>query len=768
MAIITLLITFSTLLLYISISTLTTLEANSEKSYEFSNLADVECIMPEAFDSTIDTIMAEQTGIARLEKTRSIFLQSAKYKREMSEEDNETGILIQDVATTDEISRITCDVNLAEFPDNGVILNQYLRSTGAFRIGDPFILIIGNHTYEFEVMGFSEDGIFASPMNLSVQRLFMKEEFFEKILQDSKEYMPTYYDYKMKLDDGLSGDLFEKDLLNKISSRIPEITNYSFCSVSWDDLKHGVMIMPSIAMAIILAFAILLMLIAISIIYYNIRNFMDENLPNIGILKASGYTSRELLFSLLTEILLVSLVGIVAGLILGVLLAPALGSLLSAIMGILWRIGFVPVAGIITSLIVLMMILCITLFLGRRYKTIFVLDALRGGVTTHNFKRNFFPLETSGLPLLGSLGLKDIFHEKRKNICVTIIVIFLTFASCSGIYIYQAFGANPNNLLLLSGIELTDVMVSTSETKFAEFDVTTIEGVKDAFYHNSMDLTIELDGKTSTLDCDLWDAPSKLKNEMLIEGRLPEKQNEIVISTLIKQELDAKIGDIVYVSENGTQYDYMIVGIDQKINHFGRKAMMTFEAANRFKPELVPAGIYIDLEDGYTFSSTRDAIQEAFPNGNLGEGSQYVTSFFTGVQSVMFFLCLLFLFMTLLIVFLVLIMLGKSRIIQKRQELGIRKALGFTTGQLIRQNIISTIPVVFVGGIIGMLISFFLINPLIALCLHSFGIGSCSFDVQPLLYLLVVIGITLESLLVTLISSSRIRNIEPIRMIRES
>ena len=768
MAIITLLITFATMLLYISISTLTMLGANSEKSYDFSNLADVEYIMPEAFSEDIDAILAKKDGITRLEKTSSIFLQSAKYKREMSDEDLEMGILIQDVQTLDEISRITCDIDLETFPDNGIILNQYMSSTGTFRIGDPYLLTIGNNTYTFEVVGFSEDGIFASPMNLSVQRLFMKADYFKKILEDSKDFMPLYYDYKLKLKEGLHGDEFEKNLLKEISTAIPDVTNHGFCSLSWENLKPGIMIVPSIAMAIVLVFAILLMIIAISIIYYNIRNFMDENLPNIGILKASGYTSRELRLSLLLEILMVSLIGIVVGLILGILLAPVLGNLLSAVMGILWRIGFVPVAAVAASVIVLAMILGITLFLGRRYKTIFVLDALRGGVTTHHFKRNFFPLETSGLPLLGSLGCKEIFHEKRKNICVAIIITFLTFASCAGIYIYTAFGANPDNLILLSGVELSDVMVSTPETRYGEFDPTSLEGVENVYYHNNMDLTLECNGKSSSVDCDLWDIPSKIQNEMMIEGRLPEKNNEIVISKLIKDELDAKVGDIVFVSENGTTYDYMIVGIDQKINHYGRKAMMTFEAVNRFKPEVVPAGVYINLQDGYTFSSVRDTIQEAFPNGSLAEGEQFVSSFTAGIQSIMFLICLLFLLMTLLIVFLVLIMIGKSRIIQKRQELGIRKAIGFTTGQLMVQNIISTIPVVFTGGLIGMFTSFFLINPLVSLCLYSFGVGSCDFGLQPLLYFLVVIGITVESLLVTLITSGKIRKIEPIRMIRES
>ena len=132
----------------------------------------------------------------------------------------------------------------------------------------------------------------------------------------------------------------------------------------------------------------------------------------------------------------------------------------------------------------------------------------------------------------------------------------------------------------------------------------------------------------------------------------------------------------------------------------------------------------------------------------------------------MFLICVLFLLVTLLIVFLILMMVGKSRILEKKKQLGIYKALGFTTGALIRQNLISTVPVVFIGGVLGMIIAYYLINPVIGLCFAAFGITSCDFPISIGGFTIVVLGIVLESFLVTLLTSSKIRKIEPITMIR--
>lgn len=763
---IAILIAFSSFLSYSSISSLTNMEKNAKQAYQYANVADVQLIMPEVLDEQISTALQEKDEIAQLEKNECLMFSMGKYKQTMQDEATDAGLILYDVNTDYKINRNTCEFDLASFPENGIILGEYLHATGAFQAGDTFYMVLHDKTYEFEVIGFSENALFGTPLNINYFLCYISETMYHEILEDTKDFMPSMYDYKIKVKEQVSTDALEKDILAELADLIPDFVNYSFCTLSWETMYYGMILMPLIAMSIILVFAIILMLVAISIIYYNMKNFMEENLPNIGILKATGYTSRELIFSLLLEISIVTMIGILVGLLGGFISAPIVGGLEASMMGVQWRIGLDFVSALLAFLLVFAMVLSITLLLGRRYKKIFVLDALRGGISTHNFKKSYLPLDKTRLSLNRNLGIKEILFEKRKNMCILIMIAFLSFASCAGIFIYQTFGATSENMMRLTGGEFSEIIVTTMDAKYQEFDPTTIEGVKDAIYHNNMDMTLLFMDQEISLDCDVWDDPEKLHNEMLCDGRLPVTDNEIVISNLIAKKLGAKIGDIVYAKNGDKKIDYMVVGIDQKINHLGRKGLVTFEGIHRYQSDVEPAGIYISCEEGYSFESLEDTMKEIYPNCILGDGEKIVDSIISGTQRIMFLICVLFLLVTLLIVFLILMMVGKSRILEKKKQLGIYKALGFTTGALIRQNLISTVPVVLLGGVLGMIIAYYLINPVIGLCFATFGISSCDFPINIGGFTIVVLGIVLESFLVTLLTSSKIRKIEPITMIR--
>ncbi len=253
---------------------------------------------------------------------------------------------------------------------------------------------------------------------------------------------------------------------------------------------------------------------------------------------------------------------------------------------------------------------------------------------------------------------------------------------------------------------------------------------------------------------------------MLLEGHLPENDNEIVISKVIQKDLDVTIGDIVYLKSEGTSVDYMVVGIDQKINHFGRKSIVSIDGIRRLKPASEPAGIYITLEKGYTYKDLKKPLQQAYLDANISDGQELVTASLAGIQRALFLVCALFLVATLLIVFFIIYMIGKSRIIEKRKSLGISKALGFTTRQLIKQNVIAILPVVTLGGILGMIAAIFMANPMVSIIFSSFGIGNCHLEIHPLLFLSVIILVVLDSILVTVLCSARIKKIDPVQMIR--
>ncbi len=237
MIITTLLITFATLLLYISTTTLTNIQKNIDKHYNYCNLADVEFVVPEVFCMDARPIIHSESGISAAEEVPALYYLSAKYSNNNSKDTTEFGVLAESIENDMNLSRITYQGDIKDFPENGVVLNQYLESNGIFKVGDIYTLTLDKHHYNFKVCGFSEDGIFANPVNLSVQKIFITPAMMEKIEKDNEQLNLHATDFKLKLSDSSAGNKVEKSITANLYNEMPELANTSFLGANWYDLR---------------------------------------------------------------------------------------------------------------------------------------------------------------------------------------------------------------------------------------------------------------------------------------------------------------------------------------------------------------------------------------------------------------------------------------------------------------------------------------------------------------------------------------------------
>ena len=150
------------------------------------------------------------------------------------------------------------------------------------------------------------------------------------------------------------------------------------------------------------------------VIRFSVRNYIEMNLKNVGILQAAGYTSRQLNFTVLLEMGIISIVGVVAGLLLGVAGSSVIGKFQGIMLGIQWRQKFHMGAAGLTMLVLFVVVPGVAFICGRIYKKISVLESLRGGIHTHNFKKNYFSFEKSKMPVSLILAGKNLMHEKGR------------------------------------------------------------------------------------------------------------------------------------------------------------------------------------------------------------------------------------------------------------------------------------------------------------------------------------------------------------------
>ena len=269
--------------------------------------------------------------------------------------------------------------------------------------------------------------------------------------------------YKGKAKDGvLSADFDTEDLEKEIGESYkaktnayakdhPELNVTNYMLLNWDTMKSGGQILPMLVMAIFMVFALLLVIIAFLIISFSVKNFIQRNMKNTGILEASGYTVKELRRALTVELLLVSGLGSIAGVLVGALSFGGFGNVVGGILGLTWnQPANLPVA-VCTVLALLLMVSLVSVWISRAYKKITVLTALRGGLGTHNYKKNHFPFEKTGLPLPMVLSLKETFGNLGRNIAMVLMVGILTIAMLCGFGMLENFGTDAEKMIELTG-----------------------------------------------------------------------------------------------------------------------------------------------------------------------------------------------------------------------------------------------------------------------------------------------------------------------------
>lgn len=751
-------------LLYVSITALTNTGKVLDRVYQETNGADQIFITASREREKLTELISSQEEVSQWEVSSCLYASAAKYHGEGEEESEGSfciGIMeeertIQSYSIYDE----------GEKKKNSILLPYYFKAAYAYQTGDTIYLTLGAHDYEFEVLGFIEDGLFTTPLNISVYRCYIGQDYIEEIKEKEKGLLQDgCYEYKVKLKSGESSYKFDQKLSECIVKEISDIANYGNLGLNWETMKGGDAMMSNIGMGIIMVFGFLLIFIAIIIIRFSVRNFIQDNMKNIGILQATGYTSRELKAAGVLEMLCISFLGTILGLVAGYLCGGLIGNLQATLIGVSWQVGYDWKAALLTGALVNVVILLVTVLTVRIYGKITVLDALRGGVATHNFRKNHIPLEKTKIFLQGALGLKSVLKEKMKSFTVCLIVVILSFASCVGFVLYQNFSVETENLLAFVGAETGDIVVEGENLEQLATEILAWEEVKNVSYYSNCNAKLSKGEESATLTIDFWKTPEDLEYETLIEGRLPKYENEIVITTKVSDMLQAKVGDVIYVEGTGEKKDYIVCGIDQKINSMGMKALLDYNGAKRLNGFCTTYYLYVNTKEDVTYSQITSLLEEKYDNIKMMDSEKLIGSTLSSVSIAMELICMVFVVITVWVVCMVVMLLVKTKVSQEKKNYGIYKALGFTTKQLVLQMVCSNLPIMITGAVVGAIGSVYLTDSLVVVCLSFCGIKACNMIINPFWQILTVTGITMVAILVTIGFSMKIRKIEPAKML---
>ena len=762
------LIALASVLFYTSTSVFFGMEKVLDNAYDLAHTADW-FYMNGVKNEEVEAIVKQQKEVVEYETSECLYFMEADYRKKGEKDTKQTQIFFGKIEEERRIGKLVGSED-AKTGYDSILLPYYMKSSGGFSKGDIFCVALGDKEYEFEIAGFVEDPLFATPLNISAYGCYISEDFMKDLMEENPEMASAHYvQHKARLEEGEDSLAFDQKISPLLVKEVPEISDSSNLSigVNWSSMKGGVAMMSEITMGIVLVFSVLLMLVVLLVMRFSIRNYIEMNLKNIGILQAAGYTPGQLMVTVLLEMGMIAVLAVTTGVCLGIAGSDLIGTYQGIMLGLQWRQVFHMGAAGITAVIILGVVLLVSCLGGRIYKKISVLESLRGGIRSHNFKKNYFGFDKSKLPFNIVLAGKNMMCEKAKTISIFIIVMILSFSSCVGFAMYENFAVRTDGLMKLVGVEDGNAVISGEDLDDVGKEVEQWKEVEKVLYYNNGTIEMESEKENTSSVCDIWNQPEQLENEMIIRGRLPKHDNEIVLTAGIAKILKVDKGDTIYVTGQGERMAYVVSGIDQKINNMGLKTLMTMEGAKRLNGSCETMFLYVYTVGDISYEELSEKVLDEFPKVSIMDSEKQVQETISTVILAMVVICLLFVAITVFVVALVEIMLVKSKVIRERKNLGLNKAFGFTTVQLIGQTMMMNLPVIAVGAAVGSVLSVFLMEPLIVLCLSFCGIEKYVFSVNFLWMAVTVAGVVLVAVAASFVSAFKIRKIEPVKMLVE-
>ena len=190
---------------------------------------------------------------------------------------------------------------------------------------------------------------------------------------------------------------------------------------------------------------------------------------------------------------------------------------------------------------------------------------------------------------------------------------------------------------------------------------------------------------------------SKKETRLVYEGRYPKNEKEITLAGILAERLNKKVGDTVTVSYGDESMTFNVVGLSNGSQMGGLNTSILTEDFEELNPEFKPQSLYIYLEEGTSASKFIKTLEKNIDKNILLASVNFDKEMEEGMasyQKIVAIMGLAMLIITFLVVMLVLYFIISSSVIRIKRDLGIQKAIGFTTLQLMKQLSISfTIPI---------------------------------------------------------------------------
>lgn len=612
--------------------------------------------------------------------------------------------------------------------DNAVYIPLYMKELGGFAEGESIVYSIDGEDHTYEVGGIVSE---------------MQYGNYGTGLIGG--YFPTavYEEFARKYDDRVVAEYSVRTTnaadLTKIKNTISEILREDgIALVNINDRitsKQTRTMVCTLLIVIFLALAAIILVVSIFLSNFRIKSAIEDELAQMGVLKAVGYTSRMIIAS---AVMPYAFTGIVSTVI-GIALSYAVLPLVAGVLAIQSGFSFTPVWDMPALLIVLLTLTCAIAFFSYlsagKIHRLEPINAIRG-ITGD-----------------GSAGQNILLFAVSFG-----IMVLLSFA---GTLLYNV-NVKPDNFMNTLSEEIPSVIFTAQEGKMAELEGILQEDdrVKLFLEYATLPVSYE-DGSLTVFVCEDF---SKVTNDICYEGQSPVRDNEIAVGSALSEQYS--IGDKIEITVGSKSADYLVTGYIQSVNNAGAVCQLTGKGYERIgvKPNSVNVYLYDKGADTFIeeYEADHDAVVQASVNfEKLSENGQKM---YAGIVSVI--VVILFV-IAVLMVLLVMYVVINSMISRRRQEFGIYKAIGYTNGQLTVKTALSFIPVVAVASVLAAIAGLWYLPAIDNTIFALIGAVKNSFEVSVWILIVFAVCFTATAFVISVLLSAPIKKITAYSLLKD-
>lgn len=643
-----------------------------------------------------------------------------------------------------------------------IYVSEGLISSFGGKIGEKVSVETVGGKYEFTIRGIVLEPFTGSAV-IGIKQLYVSDKDFEKMMKEAQgkelngNYAAVHLLMVYKAEDcTLDSSSFCHEL-----NQDTGILDHAIMSLTKDMSVHYTNLMPEIIVSILIVFLILLVVIVLIVTGHNLSTSIEMEYGNLGILKSQGFGKGKIRFLFFLQYFMAQVCGVILGMLLAIPMVRTMGNVFFPITGVISKhsISFGKTFGILVAILLLSagFIFLVTAKIGK----ISPIRAIQGGREEIYFdSRIKAPISKKGLS--ASLALRQFTSCKRRYAAIIVVVSILVFFMMT----INVLGTLLTSKTTMEAMGMTysecDVQFKEKMRKeqvlLVEETIEEITSIEKKYYVSMHYFTFEGEKMAGQV----YGNPEAVS---VYEGRAPLYDNEIVITEILAKEFQLELGDEVCIGNNNQKQQYLISGIFQTMNDTGRCFAISLEGAKRIgKDDIYYAGYSLSEPE------KRDEVAKAL-NEKYGEiltaEAYHGTNMEDTFQLIINVVKGLIYSISIVFALVVVVMVCSKAFLQERTDIGIYKAIGFTSKRLRLQFALRFFIVAILGSLLGTMFSVLFSGILLKSLLKGMGLTHITVSFTFLTIMIPVLLLCLCFFLFAYLASGKTRKVEVRELVTE-